>query len=184
MRYLHALCSALLIVLLLAPGARAQNTGTTADRPEADPADVATVDAIITAVYDVISGPAGPRDWDRFKSLFTDDARLIPVGQGQDGTIGHQSWSPQDYVERGTQMFSQTGFFETELARKEERFRHIVHAFSTYESRRNADDAEPFTRGINSFQLMHDGSRWWIVTIFWNAETPDYPIPEEYLSSK
>lgn len=184
MRYHYPLCLTLLIALLLAPGALAQNDGTAADRPGADPADVATVDAIIKAVYDVISGPAGPRDWDRFKSLFTDDARLIPVGQRQDGTVGHQSWSPADYAERATQWFSQTGFFETEVFRKEDRFGHIVQAFSTYESRRNADDAEPFARGINSFQLMHDGSRWWIVTIFWNAETPNYPIPDEYLSSK
>ena len=40
----------------------------TAQQPAADPADVASIDAIITAVYDVISGDAGvARDWDRFR---------------------------------------------------------------------------------------------------------------------
>ena len=62
-----------------------------------------------------------------------------------------------------------------------EKFGHIAHIFSTYESRRKADDPAPFARGINSFQLMNDGKRWWIVTIFWEAEGPDNPIPAEYL---
>ena len=57
--------------------------------PEADPADVESIDAIIAALYDVISGPIGEkRDWDRFRSLFVPDARLIPTGQGQgDGPV-------------------------------------------------------------------------------------------------
>jgi hypothetical protein len=49
-------------------------------------------------------------------------------------------------------------------------------AFSTYDSKR-IPDGEPFARGINSFQLYGDGTRWWIVTIFWDAEAPDKPIP-------
>jgi hypothetical protein len=57
----------------------------------------------------------------------------------------------------------------------------VLHAFSTYESKRTQDGL-PFARGINSFQLYSDGTRWWIVTIFWDAETPDKPIPAKYLS--
>jgi len=37
-------------------------------------------------------------------------------------------------------------------------------------------------RGINSIQLFYDGSRWWIVSIYWQQESPEYPIPEKYLS--
>ena len=57
----------------------------------------------------------------------------------------------------------------------------MLHAFSTYDSKRTPD-GEPFARGINSFQLYSDGTRWWIVTIFWDAETSDKPIPAKYLS--
>ena len=50
--------------------------------PPANPADVATMDSIIAAVYDVISGPAkSQRNWDRFRSLFVPGARLIPTGR-------------------------------------------------------------------------------------------------------
>lgn len=149
-------------------------------RPAAAPEDVESVDAIMAAIYDVISGPAGePRDWDRFLSLFHPDAKLIPVGQN-----GAVFITPEGYVERGTASFAENGFFEYEIGRKTERFGDIAHAFSAYAAKRNADDAEPFMRGINSFQLLHHGDRWWIVNIYWQAETEDNPVPEEYLAQE
>jgi hypothetical protein len=73
------------------------------------------------------------------------------------------------------------GFFEKEAARKTEQFGQIAHVFSTYESRHTPDDQKPFQRGINSFQLMNDGTRWWIVTIFWEGEDEKNPLPQKYL---
>lgn len=148
---------------------------------DADPEDVESIDAVIGAVYDVISGPAGVRDWDRMRSLFIPEARLIAVRARPDGSFNKQVMSLDEYIGRAGPYFEQNGFVERELARRTERFEHVAHAFSTYESLHDAGDPEPFSRGINSFQLMHDGERWWIVTIYWEAETPDKPIPEEYL---
>lgn len=62
-----------------------------------------------------------------------------------------------------------------------EHFGHIAHVFSTYESRRAVDDPKPFARGINSFQLINDGKRWWVITILWEGERPDNPIPPKYI---
>src|SRR5712692_10126116 len=56
--------------------------------PPANPLDVATMDSTIGALYDVISGPAGKRDWDRFRSLFISGARLIPTGPRPTGEVG------------------------------------------------------------------------------------------------
>ncbi len=149
--------------------------------PEARPADVASIDAIVAAVYDAISGPAGQkRDWDRFRSLFAPGARLIPVVQAGE-TRAARVLSVEDYIARSSPLLEKNGFFEREIAMKLERFGDIAHRFSTYESRRKADDPAPFARGINSFQLMNDAKRWWIVTIFWEAEGPDRPIPPEFL---
>jgi hypothetical protein len=157
--------------------------GVNAQVKEADPADVNSPDAIIKAVYDVISGDAGvERDWDRFRSLFHKDARLIPTGKNpQTGVVGAAALSPEQYVERTGPVFAKQGFHEKETARRTEQYGNILHAFSTYEARRTLADKEPFMRGINSFQLMDDGKRWWIVTIFWLAETPDNPLPKKYL---
>jgi len=150
--------------------------------PSANPADVASIDAIIAAVYDVISGPAGKnRDWDRMRSLFVPGARLIPTGPRQTGGYGSRVLTIDEYIQRSSGFFEKEGFFEREAARQTEQFGQIVHAFSTYESRHASDDAKPFQRGINSIQLMNDGKRWWVVTIFWQGEDEKTPLPEKYL---
>ena len=148
------------------------------ERPAAAPADVESVDAIMAAVYDVISGPAGqPRDWDRFRSLFIDGARLMPLS----ATQGVIVLSPEDYIARAGASLIENGFFEQELARVTEEYGGVVHAFSSYAARRALNDPEPFLRGINSFQLAHFQNRWWVVSILWRSEDGTRPIPDRYL---
>jgi hypothetical protein len=159
-----------------------QQTTETPAAPAANPADVASIDAIIAAVYDVISGPAGKkRDWDRMRSLFLPGARLIPTGSRPAGGYGSRVLTVDEYIERASGFFEKEGFFEREAARQTEQFGQIAQAFSTYESRHAPDDAKPFQRGINSIQLMNDGKRWWVVTIFWQGEDEKTPLPEKYL---
>jgi hypothetical protein len=156
----------------------------TPSTPAANPADVASVDSIIAAVYDVISGPAGKkRDWDRMKSLFIPGARLIPTGARQTGGYSSRVLTVDEYIQRASGVFEKEGFYEREAARKTEEFGQIVHVFSTYESRHAPGDAKPFQRGINSIQLMNDGTRWWVVTIFWQGEDDKHPLPEKYLKN-
>ena len=83
----------------------------------------------------------------------------------------------RDYVEKN-------GFYEKEIARRTEQFDQIAHVWSTYESRHKANDPEPFMRGINSIQLFYDESRWWIVSIYWQHESTEHPIPEKYLETQ
>ncbi len=149
---------------------------------EADTDDVESVDAIIGALYGVISGPAGEeRDWDRFRSLFLPGAHLVPSVVTPDGTIRYVVWAPEEYISRAGSQLEEVGFFESEVGRTTERFGNIAHAFSTYESRVEGED-DPFQRGINSIQLFWDGSRWWIVNVLWDQERDDNPIPDEYLN--
>ena len=152
---------------------------------EANPTDVSSLDSIMKAVYDVISGDAGKaRDWDRFRTLFHTDARLIPTGKNpQTGVVTARVLTPEDYIKRSEPFLVKEGFFEREIARRVEQYGNIVHVFSTYESRHKADDKTPFARGINSFQLYNDGKRWWVLTIFWEGETKDNPIPKKYITS-
>jgi hypothetical protein len=152
-------------------------------QPDAKPADVASPDAIMAATYDVISGPAAqPRDWDRFRSLFVPGARLIPVVARKTGSgFDTRMITPDEYAKLADAYFRKNGFAEREIARKAERYGNIMQIFSTYESRHDAKDAQPFARGINSFQLFYDGTRWWVVTIYWLEETPENPLPKEFL---
>lgn len=164
-------------------GAAATPAGSTP--PMASPADVASPDAILSATYDVISGPAGQkRDWNRFRSLFAPGARLIPIGAAKEGGFHSTVMTPDEYTAHGDTFFLKNGFFEHEVARRTERWGNILEAFSTYESRHDAADAAPFARGINSFQLFNDGKRWWIVSIMWQAESPSTPLTPEFLTTK
>ena len=150
--------------------------------PPANPADVASIESIVAAVYDVISGPAGQkRDWDRFASLFHPSARLVPTGRRPDGTLVARAISPQQYAQGSGPMLERDGFFEKEIARTVEQFGTIAHVFSTYETRRATSDPTPFMRGINSIQLFNDGARWWVMSIYWAQEGADSPIPAKYL---
>lgn len=144
-------------------------------------ADVASADAILAALYAVISGDAGvARDWDRFRNLFHPSARLMPTGQ-RDGVGVLTPLTPQDYVDRAGPTLVRDGFHEREIARRTETFGAVTHVWSTYEARRALSDAQPFLRGVNSIQLFNDGARWWIVSVYWQAETPTLPLPPEYL---
>ncbi len=119
-----------------------------------NPADVASIDAIIMAAYDSISGPPGKRDWNRVRSLFIPGARLIPTAENAGevslgGQIAPHLLDVDGFIERIHDHVEKNGFFEREIARRSEQFGHIAHVWSTYESRHKADDPKPFMRPEN-----------------------------------
>ena len=154
----------------------------TTTAPAAKTEDVGSVDAILKALYDTISGPKGSgRDWNRLRSLFHSSARLMPVQPAREGTqMVLRPLSVEDYIKRAGPFLEREGFFETEISRAIHQFGHIVQVFSTYETRHAKEDEKPFARGINSVQLFNDGTRWWVVSVLWEQETPDLPIPPEF----
>jgi hypothetical protein len=178
------------LVVALAIGAMSMTTVWAQDAKAPPPApvaapraaDVSSVDGIVGALYDVISGPAGKqRDWNRLHSLFAPEGKLWAVGARPAGGYGVRAMAVDGYIARVTKPFETEGFYETEAARSAETFGQMVHVFSTYESRRAPSDAKPFQRGINSIQLYHDGRRWWIVNLLWRAEDDKLALPERFL---
>ena len=166
---------------LSTPNVKAQ----TPNIPEASSSDVVSMDAIVTAAYEVISGPPGKkRDWNRERSLFLFGARLMPtaVEAGRnDVDLAPQMLDVEGYIARVEPLIEKKGFYEKEIARRVEQFGQIAHVWSTYESRHDPSDPKPFMRGINSMQLFNDGKRWWIVSIYWQHESAQHSLPEKYL---
>ena len=178
MRKLPALALAAMLLPAVAIAQQDQ-----AEIPEPDPADVESIDAIINAVYDVISGPAGEaRDWDRMRSLFWPGARLIPTGTNPNtGQTGAAVWTVENYISQAGPQLEQGGFFEQEIGRHTDEYGNIVQVFSAYAARRTAD-GPVFMRGINSIQLLNAGDRGYrVMNIFWHTENPQTPIPEMYI---
>ena len=141
--------------------------------------DRRTIDALVAALYDTLSGPAGDRDWDRFRSLFLPGARLIRADHGVEG-LTPQLLDVEGFVSAAAGNLAARAFYEREVARRTERFGAIAHVFSTYEASRALDEA-PFARGINSIQLFADESGWRVSGLAWDEETPEVAIPPEYL---
>jgi hypothetical protein len=152
--------------------------------PKAKPEDVASVDAIVKAFYESTSGdPGQARQWERYKSLFVPDARLIAARPGEGAAAGAFFLTVSDFIAMNRTYFEKGGFFDKELARRSESFGNMTQVWSTYESRHNKEATEPYVRGINSIQLLKDGDRYWIVNVFWEYERPGLTLPDKYLKT-
>jgi hypothetical protein len=176
---LHTARLAVLAIVLAGAPLGAQQTPS----PRADSADVATPDAIVTALYDVISGPASqPRDWDRFRSLFYPGGRLVYAQTTAAGEEFVHPMTVEDFIRIVTRLYARDGgFFERDVGHRIDQFGNVAHVFTAYETRRSGPDGPVVSRGINSVQLVRHQGRWWVVNVAWDTERPGNPIPPEYL---
>jgi hypothetical protein len=144
------------------------------------PEDVATLDGIIKAYYDVVSGPAGETaDRRRDESLHHPAALVAITGVDADNTPVIRTMTLGEYHDRSGPRAR--GFYEWEIHRVTETFGSVTHVWSTYAAS-ETPDGPVNARGINSIQLYFDGTRWWITSWIFDSERDDNPIPARYLS--
>jgi hypothetical protein len=151
------------------------------DIPKIDPRheDVASIDGIIKAFYEVVTVPKGKMpDWGRDHTLYIPDIRFVELHE-RDGKITPHIVSHQQFADESSSIADE-GFSEREIHRVTQRFGNIAHVWSTYESRRTPD-GPIIARGVNSIELFWDGKRWWIANAIWDQESPTKPIPKEFL---
>lgn len=168
---------ALLAAALLPAGAAAQAG------PLPLPGDVATIEGIVAAFYDVISGPAGqPRQWARDSTLYMAGAMFVAMDV-KDGKPVARFATPEQFRQATDRGFVAEGFFETEIGSQVERFGNVAQVRSVYETRRS--EQGPVTgRGVNYLTLFWDGARWWIANAVWDDERPGNPIPAAWITPR
>lgn len=150
--------------------------------PAANPKDVETVDAIVKALYEVISGPKGPRNWDRFHSLFTPEAVMGATVTTPAGKTELRSFTPQQYRKMNSPLFEQSDFYEEEIGRNVTQYGNVVSVQSAYQFR--LQQGGPVAqRGINYITLAKSNGRWYIVNLTWQDEQKDNPIPATMLKN-
>jgi hypothetical protein len=143
--------------------------------------DVSTLNGIMKAFYETISGPAGqPRQWGRDRTLYIPGIRFVATGVRRDGKPFAKVLDHQGYVDEVNAPFVSGGFFESEIHRVTKTFGNIAHVFSTYEARVK-QDGPVLERGVNSIELFYDGKRWWIAATAWDSERANNPIPKELM---
>jgi hypothetical protein len=154
------------------------NVPTIAARPE----DVASIDSIMKAFYEVVSGPAGePRQWSRDRSLYIAGVRFVSMNVNDKGEPVARVMDHQQFVDASDHQVVSTGFYEWEIHRETKRFGNIAHVFSTYESR-ITKDGPVIARGVNSVELYWDGKRWWIAGAIWDEERKGNPLTKDFLN--
>lgn len=176
--------------LLTGPQVSAQPAHPAAAQPEAAPApahpeDVLSIDGIMKALYESTAGPAGQaRDWDRLRAICDPNStRFLAARETGNGGSTVFALTVEDYIMHNKRYFERGGFWDKEIARRTESFGNITHVWSTFESRRGTEDSDPYTRGVYSVQILKDGDRWWILSVLWDLEREDNPMPEKYLET-
>ena len=138
-----------------------------------DDLDLGDLSAVISAMYAMISGPAGPRDWSVQERIFHPQARQMRTGVDQDGKPWIKIMSLDEYVADTREFFAANDFHEIEIGRGVLEFGNIAHAWSAYEARRSLTDAKPERRGVNSIQLYrNERGHWQIMSMIWDNERP------------
>jgi hypothetical protein len=139
-------------------------------------ADEAAIGAVVDAMYAMVSGPAGPRDWSRQQEVFHPEARQMRTGVDEAGGPWIRIMTPQAYRADTAEFFAATDFFEVEIARRIDVLGNMAHVWSLYEARHAPHDATPERRGINSIQLYNDGQAWRIISMIWDNERPGVTV--------
>lgn len=162
------------------PQMLSQTSPVSVAQPAARASDVQTVDGIMGALYEVISGGIGEqRNWSRMRSLFIPEARIMAIFPKKDNKeFGLRILSVSDYIANSGPRLMEVGFREKELARKTEQWGEMLQVMSSYETVEEKDNVK--RRGINSLQLMYDGTRWWIISLLFEAERPQLSLPESF----
>jgi hypothetical protein len=149
----------------------------------ADTADVNTIDQIIDAYYAITNGPAGPRDWQRYRSLFKPEAQINAKVFSTSGKLIYVAGTLTDFIAGVDEYFKVNGYFETEIGRQVHQYQDIAQVFTAYDAKLATNQAS-YHRGMKSVQLVYDQNRWWILNIVYNNESRRSPIPNEMLFEK
>ncbi len=166
------------------PDRQASPTRTGGSDIPADSNDVETIDGIVKALYECVTFEAGKRpDFARLRSLCHFNARFVPPKDASANSAG--VFHTEEYIARSDKYIDRadlrtSGFYEREVGRKTDVYGAVAHVFSAYESRSLRSDQRAIGRGINSIQLLRDQDRWWILSIAWDSERPDNPIPLDF----
>ena len=140
-----------------------------------DPA-ATSPDSLIKALYEIVSGPANSKkDWARLERLHAPGALITPTQHGKTTALAAAPQSLTKFIALNERLFADRGFYEREMFQRVQRFGHIAHVWSAYETREQPDGPVQ-ARGVNSFQLLGDGQRWCVLSATWDTDTLEHPI--------
>jgi hypothetical protein len=129
------------------------------------------LDRTLREMYTIISfSEGGEPDWQGMKKVFHPQARFTRITPE-----GIDYFDLQSFQTMAVEMLDcgvYTAFFEEEIARRAQIFGSLAHVLSAYETKRSPDAASCLARGVNSIQLLWEGSSWRVLSLLWDEATP------------
>jgi len=159
------------LILMLVTSVSSGQDGT------ADADDVATIDGLMKAYYESVSGHPGKRDGERMQSLFIEGGKISINLTGAEPT--HEL--AEDYLRTENFLTISTDFFEREISRDTQAFGYMANVISTYGISDAMENTNYTARGVTVFQLVKHSGRWWILSTMWQREGPELPLPVRLL---
>jgi hypothetical protein len=130
--------------------------------------EFATIDGLMTALYESISGPPGGQDFELSRRIQHPDVRLVRTRLDEAGKPVAFSFSGDEYEANARALLADIPFYEVG---------NVAQVFSAYEARTAPDGGEPIKRGMNCAHLFDDGTRWWLMHMIWDDERDGVEVP-------
>ena len=141
--------------------------------------DVESVDAIINAYYDVVSGASNaPWEFERDKYIHSQNAvitRLDENGKAESHTL------EAEYVPIG--LSPKEDFHEIELKRIVSKYGNIAQVWSAFEIRTDPK-TETNNRGLNNIQLHYENGRWFIDSWTCEMESENSSVVTDFMTNE
>jgi hypothetical protein len=161
-----------------------QESGTKVAIPQMEPRseDVSSIDGMVRAYFEVVSGPAEKkRQWGRDATLYIPGIRFLIFRQDKNGKTSLRTLTHQEFVDESEAAMAGQAFYEREVHRITHRAGNVAHVFCTAEQK-HSPDGPVEGRSVDSLEMFWDGSRWWITNAnIWEVESQGHPLPKEFL---
>lgn len=142
--------------------------------------DTSTIDGVLNATYEILSGPAGERNWEEYKTLFHTDGYMGATIVDPEGQRKFYSFSVDKYIANNDPFLKKNDFYEEEIGRSISIFGGIAQVKSAYQYKLSKD-GNIEKKGINCLQLVYDNGRWKILSLIWEEESENHRIPDDLL---
>jgi hypothetical protein len=140
---------------------------------------VKSINGIVKEALRLQSGERGKtRNWKALRNLFLPTATFTILNTGDSLHQPIETISLDDFIELMHDNYYEEGYLEFETGKTINEFNGIANVFQSFYGK---DSKNEEARGINSYQLVYFGKRWWIVNLLWTLETDKAKIPKKYL---
>ncbi|MFY0603105.1 MAG: hypothetical protein JXQ93_04090 [Flavobacteriaceae bacterium] len=137
------------------------------------------VKSLVEETQKVVSIKKGQQiDTAYFRTLFLPTAHFTVVGE-ENGKKLHETMSLNEFIETLADTYYSNGYFETGKGEIVEQYNGIAQVIQSFYGK-DSEGEEAW--GVNSYQLIYSGGRWWIANMVWTMSSNGKAgIPKKYL---